>query len=172
MATLLNSSSNLISTILPPFGTKAQPGLIWDEGMRMFITEQYTSGAGNLYYLGVRFTDRIVVVIHIGLFHSWTYLNGIDLYSFDGNSRRLISKKEYQCYYDEKYVRSEVEIMLKDYIRSQIKLSGKVCNDAEVNDEVMNLVDRSYDSILECSGNDRRMQMAKDLITNIKSSNR
>ena len=45
----------------------------------MFLCEEYESASGNRYYKGVRFCDRIVVVEKVGLYHNWTYIDGIEV---------------------------------------------------------------------------------------------
>ena len=53
----------------------------------MFFCEEYESGNGHRYYKGVRFCDRIVIVEKVGLYHTWTYIDGIEVYA----KSRLIS---------------------------------------------------------------------------------
>mgnify|MGYP003293918583 CR=1 FL=1 len=71
MATFTKAlSKDLFDKILPSFGTERANIVSWDEGQKMFLCDQYESESGHLYYRGVRFCDRIVIVEKVGLFHN------------------------------------------------------------------------------------------------------
>ena len=99
MATISGVKNNLFDSILPTYGNPRVKTPIWNESQHMFITSQYTSAAGHTYYLGVRFSDRFVTILHIGLYHNWTYINEIELYAFDEHERTLIAKTKLDQYY-------------------------------------------------------------------------
>ena len=78
MASLTKAiNKDLFDSILPTFGNQRVHIPVWDEGQKMFLCEEYESASGNRYYKGVRFCDRIVVVEKVGLYHNWTYIDGI-----------------------------------------------------------------------------------------------
>ena len=85
MASLTKAiNKDLFDSILPTFGNQRVHIPVWDEGQKMFLCEEYESASGNRYYKGVRFCDRIVVVEKVGLYHNWTYIDGIEVYAFNG----------------------------------------------------------------------------------------
>ena len=85
MASLTKAiNKDLFDKILPTFGNPRVHVPIWDEGQKMFLCEEYDSGNGHRYYKGVRFCDRIVIVEKVGLYHTWTYIDGIEVYAFNG----------------------------------------------------------------------------------------
>ncbi|MCQ2287626.1 MAG: hypothetical protein MJZ74_00825 [Muribaculaceae bacterium] len=149
MATNNQLGNSFINKILPTFGQKRVDIPIWNESQHMFITDQYTSAAGNTYYLGVRISDQFVTILHIGLYHSWTYINEVEVYCFDGDQKKLIGKTKLDVFYDEDLVRDTTEKLLKDYMSSQMKLQGVAYNDTQLNDEAKKLVDRSYLSMFD-----------------------
>ncbi len=122
MATTTNSTFNIDMLL-----TKTD--IIWDENQRMFITNQYTSAAGHTYYLGVRFCDQFITVIHVGMYYNWTYLDGIDIY--------------------EDLVRRTVEETLANHVSAQAKMLGKNIDVKEIGAEISRLVDKSYRSLLD-----------------------
>lgn len=78
MASLTKAiNKDLFDKILPTFGNPRVHVPIWDEGQKMFLCEEYDSGNGHRYYKGVRFCDRIVIVEKVGLYHTWTYIDGV-----------------------------------------------------------------------------------------------
>jgi hypothetical protein len=130
----------------------------------MFITDQYTSAAGNTYYLGVRFTDRFVTILHIGLYHNWTYINEVEVYAFDEHERRLIGKTCIDQYYNEELVRSTTENLLQDYIEGQIQLNGSTVNHEQLECQVKELVQKSYFSLLEDANTAKKLEAVKSLL--------
>ena len=92
MANISGVGNNFLDSILPTYGKPRVKTPIWNESQHMFITDQYTSPAGNTYYLGVRISDRFVTILHIGLYHNWTYINEVEVYAFDEHERTLIGK--------------------------------------------------------------------------------
>ena len=91
MASLTKTiNKDLFDSILPTFGNQRFHIPVWDEGQKMFLCEEYESASGNRYYKGVRFCDRIVVVEKVGLYHNWTYIDGIEVYAFNGTRLELV----------------------------------------------------------------------------------
>ena len=164
MAKISGVSNNLFDSILPTYGNPRVKTPIWNESQRMFITDQYTSAGGNTYYLGVRFTDRFVTILHIGLYHNWTYINEVEVYAFDGNERKLIGKTSIDQYYDEEKIRSTTKELLHDYILGQIKLNGGNINYKQLESHVNELVQKSYFSLLEDANTPKRLEAIKPLL--------
>ena len=91
----------------------------------MFISSNYTSAAGHLYYKGIRFSERLVMIEQVGLYHNWTYIDGIELYAFNGTERVLIAKKQFDKeFYNMEFIKEEVNQMLHSYFKSQILLKN------------------------------------------------
>lgn len=156
-----------LDQILPPVGTPRKVHTpIWDENQHMFITDQYVSNAGNTYYLGIRFCERFMTVLHIGLYHSWTYINEVEIYAFDGNQRKLISKTSIDTYYNEDLVRSATETMLQNYIESQYKMNRISINQNEIKSQIKELVDSSYLSLLNDPTINKKLESVIPLLEN------
>lgn len=164
MARISGVGNNLLDSILPTFGNARVKTPIWNESQHMFITDQYTSAAGNTYYLGVRFSDRFVTILHIGLYHNWTYINEIETYAFDGQERMLIGKTKIDKFYNEQLVRSTTENLLSTYIEGQMKLNGASIDKEQLDTKVKQLVDNSYCSMLDDSNTIKRLEAVKPLL--------
>ena len=160
----IKMENNIIDSFLPTFGKPRVKTPIWNESQRMFITDQYVSDAGNTYYLGVRFSDRFVTILHIGLYHSWTYINDVEVYAFDGQERKLIGKTKIDKYYDEDVVRSTTESLLGDYIEGQMKLNRVSINRDKLKADVKRLVDCSYNSMLDDPATINKIEAVKPLL--------
>ena len=164
MARISGVGNNLLDSILPTFGNSRVKTPIWNESQHMFITDQYTSAAGNTYYLGVRFSDRFVPILHIGLYHNWTYINEVETYAFDGQDRVLVGKTKIDQFYDENIVRSTTENLLSTYIEAQMKLNGTSIDKEQLNVQVKELVDLSYCSMLDDTNTIKRLEAVKSLL--------
>ena len=164
MANISGVGNNFLDSILPTYGKPRVKTPIWNESQHMFITDQYTSPAGNTYYLGVRISDRFVTILHIGLYHNWTYINEVEVYAFDEHERTLIGKPTIDQYYNENIVRSTTEELLQNYIEGQMKLNGSSIVHEQLKSQVKELVDKSYFSLLEDENTARRLEAVKPLL--------
>ena len=164
MARIEGVGNNILDSILPTYGNPRVSAPIWNESQQMFITDQHRSQAGHLYYLGVRFSDRFVTILHIGLFHNWTYINEIEIYAFDGDQRTLIAKTKLDQFYNEDLIRATTEKLLKDYLEGQIMIQGGKVDDNMLDHQVKELVDKSYVSMLNDENTVRRLEAVKPLL--------
>ena len=165
MATLTKAiNKNLLDSILPTFGTPRVHVPVWDDGQKMFIIDEYESGSGNHYYRGIRFCDRIVILEKVGLYHCWTYIDGIELYAFNGQKMELIQKRDYdKVYRSEDFVRQESEQMVKDYLTGVMK-TQRVCIPAEeIAAQAAALISGCYKSFLAPDFNTRLIQILPKL---------
>ncbi len=122
--------NNFLDCVLPTFGNSKENIPVYNESQRMFISSNYTSAAGHLYYKGIRFSERLVMIEQVGLYHNWTYIDGIELYAFNGTERILISKKQYEKeFYNMTLIKEEVKQMLQGYFKSQILLKKENATD-------------------------------------------
>lgn len=111
----------------------------------IFLTNGYTSSAGNTYYQGIRVSDRIAVKYNIGQGYCHTFLNSIEVYGYDGSKARLIGFRCYSCYFfsENNAKREAVEIVL-DYMRGQVKLLGASVNSKQLEEFSEKIVDGAY----------------------------
>lgn len=164
MARISNITSNILDSILPTYGNQRVKTPIWDEHQHMFMTDQYTSASGNTYYKGVRFSDRFATVLHIGLYHNWTYINEVELYVFDGTNHLLVSKTRIDKFYDEDLVRNTTEDMLYSYVEGQMKLNGCQIDSKSLEVQIKTIVGKSYHSIIDDQQLDKRLESIKPLL--------
>ena len=165
MATLTKSiNKNLFDSILPTFGSPRVHIPVWDEGQKMFIYNEYESESGHRYYLGIRFCDRIVIVEKVGLYHNWTYIDGIELYAFNGQRMELIQKRDYEKEFrNEAFIRQESEQMVKDYLTGVMKTQRISIPAEQISAQASDLVNGCYKSFLDRDFNTRLTQILPKL---------
>lgn len=161
MATFTKAlSKDLFDKILPSFGTERTNIVSWDEGQKMFLCDQYESESGHLYYRGVRFCDRIVIVEKVGLYHNWTYIDSIEVYAFNGTKLELVQKRDYEkVFRNEEFIRAESEAMLKSYFKGVMKAQNVSIPSQQVEEQAKAIIERSYKSFLDSDFNARLTQI-------------
>ncbi len=153
-------SKNLFDSILPTYGSPRVHIPVWDNGQKMFIIGEYVSARGNRYYRGVRFCENVVIVEKVGLFHTWTYIDGIELYAFNGKQIELIQKRDYEKEFrNEKFVRQESVEMVKDYINAVLKVQKMSLPAEEIETKAKTLIEGCYKSFLDSDFNTRLTQI-------------
>ena len=153
-------SKDLLDSVLPTFGRERVHLPTWDNGQKMFIIDEYESASGNRYYRGVRFCDRVVIVEKVGLYHNWTYLDGLELYAFNGNKLELIQKRDYdKVHRNESFIKSETQTMIQDYLQGVIKSQKVSIPVAEIETQAKVLVEGCYKSFLDGDFNTRLTQI-------------
>ena len=161
MATLTKAiNKNQLDSILPTFGNPRVRIPVWDEGQRMFILDEFEGGGGNLYYRGIRFCNRIVILEKVGLYHSWTYIDGIELYAFNGEKMELIQKRDYyKVFRNEAFIRQESEQMVKDFLAGIVKTQRLPMSSEQIASQAHELVEGCYKSFLDSDYNTRLTQI-------------
>ncbi len=168
MAQIQNISNSLFDSILPTFGNTGNNLPIWNEGQKMFISSEYESAAGNRYYKGLRFCEQLAIVETVGLYHTWTYIDGIEIYAFDGKKPKLVGKRQYdKKFYNSEEIKVEVEKMVLNYMQGQLKLQNVNLPALRIEEQAKSVVERSYKSFLD-EDYGTRMQ---DMIPLLCSSN-
>lgn len=153
-------NKEFFDSVLPSFGNPRVQVPIWDNSQKMFICDEYESEKGNRYYRGIRFCDRVVIVEHVGLFTNWTYIDGIELYAFNGRKLELIQKRQYdKVFRNEAFVRAESEEMVRDYMAGIAKFHKLDVSADELSNQAEALVDGCYKSFLDNDYNTKLNQI-------------
>ncbi len=123
-----SSLARLVNSALP-----SVQGVTYNPDKNIFLTSGYTSAAGNTYFQGIRLSDRLAIVMNIGEGYAHTFLNGLQLFCFDGRNRKLIGSREYNtCFFDEDFAKKESMEILLDYMKSQARMRHICMSDYEL----------------------------------------
>lgn len=142
----------MMNTALQQIAAKALPALsgeqvTYNAAKNVFLSQGYTSAAGNMYYQAIRLSNRLVVFYDLGQGYAYTFLNGIKLYCFDGLKANLIAQKywggsDYRVF-SEQFAREQSILMLRNFMMGQLKLQGSSVSDQEVISLARSLVDET-----------------------------
>ena len=112
-----NDTAATIEKLFPKFGCKAQDVPAWDAGKGMFLVDQYQAKSGNrsLTYVGI--SDRLLLEMTIGHFHSWEFVNKVRAMVFDGDSFKIVATCDWpqSSHLDMTAVREEIGEKLEEY---------------------------------------------------------
>lgn len=110
--------------------------ITYNAAKNVFLTQGYTSAAGNMYYRAVRISDRLAIYYDLGQGYKYTFLNGIKLFCWDGQQARVVAQKYWgNCdwrVFNEQFAKEQSILMLKDYLAGQLKIQGAHVSDQEV----------------------------------------
>lgn len=149
MANISINTTSFIDGILPVYGNPRCNIPVWNEEEKMFISDEYQSAKGNWYYKGLRFSDRLAIVEKVGLFHSFKYIDEIEVYTFNEKSRTLIGSHKFEkTFYDKDLIQNKAKEMVSDYITSQMKLQNLPVRRDSIVSEVDKIVGATYVSLL------------------------
>ena len=120
----------------------------------LFLTPAFSTPAGNSYLRTIRLTDHLIVCCDVGIGYSITFLNGITLYAWDGQKKTMIGRKQWGgcgnwVGYSEAFVREQSIIILQDYLKGQMKMSGQCVCDTDVANFARQLVDNDTCRLLQ-----------------------
>ena len=126
----------MMNTALQTIATKALPALsgeqvTYNAAKNVFLSQGYTSAAGNMYYKAIRLSNRLVVYYDLGQGYAY-----IKLYCFDGQKANLIAQKywggcDYRIF-SEQFAKEQSIMMLKGFLEGQLKLQGARVSDQEL----------------------------------------
>ncbi|OYP71089.1 hypothetical protein [Prevotella sp. P5-64] len=161
MASLTKAiNEDLFRQFLPEFGNPRVHVPVWDEGQKMFLCEEYESANGHRYYKGVRFCDRIVIVENVGLYHTWTYIDSIEVYAFNGTRLELVQKRDYnKTFRNEEFIRQESEAMVCNYFKGVLKARRTTLPKEQLEAQAKGIVEGCYKSFLDSNFNTRLTQI-------------
>lgn len=137
---------NFLDKILPVFGNPRENIPVYCDSQRMFISSHYTSASGNMYYKGVRFTDRLVMIEKVGLYKNFSYIDSIELYAFNGEERVLIGKFDYEkVFYDADRIKIDATSIIANYLKDSARIAGVLMDATRAQQQATELLQKMYE---------------------------
>ena len=134
-------NSDLIKIVNATLPALSGSSVTYNEANNIFLSEGYTSAAGNTYFQGIRLSDRLIIDLQLGQGYRYLFLNGIRIYGYNGREKHLIASRNLNCCaFSEKNSCSECEDMIKDYLYSQSKLMGQTVDDSTLENFAHSLI--------------------------------
>jgi hypothetical protein len=109
-----------------------------------FLTQGYTSMAGNSYFNSLRLMEGILIKEDVGQGYSRTFINGIMLYD---TSKTLLCEKSYHCvFYNKYFIKSEVKVMLKNLLIESCRKDNISIDGFDIEKHINELVDKAFNT--------------------------
>ena len=110
--------------------------ITYNAAKNIFLTQGYTSVAGNMYYKAIRISDRLAVYYDLGQGYKYTFLNGIKLFCWDGQKAKVIAQKYWGGYdyrvFNEQFAKEQSILMLSNFLAGQLKAQGAQVSNQEI----------------------------------------
>ena len=142
----------MTNTALQTIVAKSLPALsgesiIYNAAKNMFLTQGYTSAAGNMYYKAIRISDRLAVYYDLGQGYKYTFLNGIKLFCWDGQKAKVIAQKYWGSYdyrvFNEQFAKEQSILMLSNFLAGQLKAQGVQVSNQEIFSFAYNMIEET-----------------------------
>lgn len=119
----------------------------YNAAKNIFLTQGYTSVAGNMYYKAIRISDRLVVYYDLGQGYKYTFLNGIKLFCWDGQKAKVIAQKywggcDYRVF-SEQFAKEQSILMLSNFLAGQLKAQGAQVSNQEIFSFAYNMIEET-----------------------------
>lgn len=139
---MVTSLTHVVESALPALSGSS---VTYNAQNNIYLTNGYTSAAGNTYFQGIRLSDRIIVKYDIGQGYAHTFFNGVQVYGYNGRDKKLIGSRFFNCYFYSDYnaKREAIGIVL-DYMKSQTKMLGASVETKQLEQFSESLVEDTY----------------------------
>jgi len=140
------------NTTLQTIAAKSLPALsgesiTYNAAKNIFLTQGYTSVAGNMYYKAIRISDRLAIYYDLGQGYKYTFLNGIKLFCWDGQKAKVIAQKywggcDYRVF-NEQFAKEQSILMLSNFLAGQLKAQGAQVSNQEIFSFAYNMIEET-----------------------------
>lgn len=105
-----------------------------------FLSNGFTSAAGNTYFNAIRFSEGIVIKEDVGIGYAYRFLNGLRIYSL--KDQTLLADRNYHSFVYSKYViKREATNMLMEVLRNAVKRDNLKMDEAQAKKEIDRIID-------------------------------
>jgi hypothetical protein len=120
-----------------------QGGAMYRSDINAFVTQGYTSEAGNSYFDVIRVSSAVVTKIDVGIGYAHTFCNGISIYSADG-SKTLLMRRYYHNYRPtEAVVRAQMIELTAEYLLDQVEPLQRAAHVQQCNELAASIIDQT-----------------------------
>lgn len=121
----MNISNGLTKVVEQALPALSGSKVTYNKQNNIYLSDAYTSAAGNTYFQGIRLSNRIIISYYIGQGYAHTFLNGVRIYGFDGNEKKLIASRSFSCeYFTEEKAKNICISMITNYLQREVELAN------------------------------------------------
>lgn len=134
--------------VLKQFGL-TKGNINYSEAANAFLSNGFTSAAGNTYFNAVRFAEGIVIKEDIGIGYARKFLNGLKIYTL--KDKVLLADKTYHCFFYSKFaIKQEAINILIGVLRNAAKKDNITFDESQAKKEIEKIIDAAlYENQME-----------------------
>jgi hypothetical protein len=126
--------------VLQRFGLSK--GISYSQKINAFVSDGYTSYAGNTYFNAVRFAEGIVIKEDVGIGYARKFLNGLKIYSL--KDKALLADRTYHSFFYSEYgIKSEAVDMLMNVLKKAAKKEGFTLDKKKARKQIETIIDEA-----------------------------
>jgi len=142
MELIRNTQNKLSQNVINSLPALSGSQVHYDRSEEMFITTSWISSYGYRYFKGILVSDRLVIIMALSDGEVRRFIDTIHVYRFNGTNCQLIGSRSYpKSYYSRDFVKRESASVLADFLKSQIRVTGGYCNEAEIERQSRSVID-------------------------------
>ena len=146
----MKTTNSFLDRVLPQFGNPRENIPVYSDSQKMFLSSHYTSAAGNMYYKGLRLSDRIVMVEKVGLYKNFSYIDSVEVYAFDGESKVLVGKVDYdKVFYNVARIKEDTTAIIANSLESSARVVGALPVKDSIERQATQLLEAMYENPLQ-----------------------
>ena len=117
----------------------------YNDVAKLFCTPAYVALSGNMYQEGLRISDRLAIKYSIGYGYCHVFMNGLQVFAYDGTGLKLISQASYyNFWWDEAAINAETVRMVQEFLINECKVLGiQGVSESELSRQAKILVDQA-----------------------------
>lgn len=143
----MKNNTSLQSIIARNLPALSGESITYNAARNIFLTQGYTSAAGNMYYKAIRISNRLAVYYDLGQGYAHTFLNSIKLFCWDGQKARVIAQKYWGgsnwVIFNEQFAKEQSIMMLMNFLAGQLKLQGATVSNQEMYAFARNMIEET-----------------------------
>jgi hypothetical protein len=115
----------------------------YSKSSNAFLSDGYSSQAGNTYFNAIRFAEGIIIKEDVGQGHFHTFLNAIRIYSIK-DKVLLADKSFHTCYYTKDRVFFETKKLLVDLILETANSSEQYVDKPQLESKIEKVLSNAF----------------------------
>lgn len=125
--------------VLKQFGI-TKGNINYSEKANAFLSNGYTSLAGNTYFNAVRFAEGILIQESVGIGYAYRFLNGLKIYSL--KDQTLIADNSFHSLiYSRFMIKTKATNMLLEVLRNAAKKEDLKLDENQAKEEIEKIID-------------------------------
>lgn len=140
------SLTSVVNSVIP---LQKGVALTYNKENNILTTNGYTSLAGNTYFNGIRLSEKIILILNIGIGHTHTFINGIQILSAIDKQQVIAQTTLSIEYYSEEKIKRIAKSMIFEKLKENALKEGVTIDDESLSDFSQRIIEDAYKDQIE-----------------------